>query len=231
MSELAENLKGKFIVIDGPDGAGKSTQLRMLKDYLTGEGLAVETVIDPGGTHTGQRIREILLGRESESVNPVCETFLFMASRAQLVHEKIRPAVQAGKIVLCDRFISATLAYQGSLGIDKDFVLDLGKKAIGETWPDLTIILDLPVEDGMRRIGAVRGRLKSTAQNGSSAGQLALFGDRLESRSSDYHERVRQNFKQIDKYYPAPVCHLDGAGNPQEVFEKLRALLGKQFCQ
>ncbi|MBN1943841.1 MAG: dTMP kinase [Phycisphaerae bacterium] len=212
MDALAKSLQGRFLVIDGPDGAGKSTQLNLLRDRLTLIGAAVEVVIDPGGTAVGGEIRNILLHAKDLHVAPMCETLLFMASRAQLVEEKIRPALTAGKVVLSDRFISATLAYQGALGVDAKMILDLGGKAVGGTWPDLTILLDLPAEIGLDRIQ--RGR------------------DRMESRALAYHQEVQRRFAGLgsEKHpYPRPVVHLSAAGRPEEVHASVVKALEETF--
>lgn len=197
MSELAEKLAGKFIVIDGPDGAGKTTQLDRLESALVSEGLEVQRAVDPGGTDTGAEIRNILLHSKALDISPVCETFLFMASRAQLVAEIVRPAIKSEKVVLCDRYISATLAYQGALGVDKNLILQLGAIAVGNLWPDLTIALDLDADEGMRRVGKNR--------------------DRLESRSMDYHDKVRREFRKLGKCYPGDVVSIDATGSPDAV--------------
>ena len=209
MSSLGEKLCGKFVVFDGPDGAGKSTQLEMLREYLSQAGCGVTLAIDPGGTDTGGRIREILLHSKGLDISPVCETFLFMASRAQLAHEVIRPAIQAGRAVLGDRFISATLAYQGALGVDPKFILDLAGAAVGQTWPDLTVILDIDADRGLARLDSEP--------------------DRMESRAGSYHEQVRQKFRQLHEIYPRPVRCLDATGTPREVFDRLLQLLETEF--
>jgi dTMP kinase len=229
MGSLADKLKGRFIVIDGPDGSGKTTQLGLLEESLTFYGAEVEVVVDPGGTYTGQKIREILLDRDTESIAPMCETFLFMASRAQLVHQKVRPAIRKGKVVLGDRFISSTLAYQGALGVDTKLILELAEKAVEGTWPDLTVLLDLPVEEGIGRAGAERAELRKKQR---TAGQLALFGDRMESRNLDYHQEVRRRFGDLgtdSSPYPRVVAHLSASGTPEEVHAKVLETLEVHF--
>ena len=150
---LKEKLTGKFLVFDGPDGSGKGTQIRLLAGALTRHGLEVVLAKDPGGTEIGDRIREVLLRHDLSKMDVRCETLLFMASRAQLVSEVIEPAVKAGKVVLCDRFISATCAYQGAAGYEIDRIIQLGYFAVGQTWPQLTLVVDVPVEEGFRRTG------------------------------------------------------------------------------
>lgn len=227
MSNLAEKLAGKFIVLDGPDGSGKSTQLAMLTEHLGGLGAQVECVCDPGTTAVGEKIRAILLDRENGTISPMCETMLFMASRAQLIAERVRPALEAGKAVLCDRFISATVAYQGASGVDPKAILKLGKLAVQGAWPDLTIILDVPVEVGMRRIGVPRERLKKARE--PSARQRPLFGDRLEVKDLRYHEAVRQKFLELPKDYGhrVVVIKADEEKDAQAVFRDVLAELEK----
>ena len=206
-----ENLSGKFIVIDGPDGAGKTTQLDRLEKALQDEGLEVQRAVDPGGTDTGAEIRNILLHSKQLDLSPMCETMLFMASRAQLVAEIVRPAIQAGKVVLCERYISATLAYQGALGVDKNLILQLGAIAVENQWPNLTIILDLDVNEGMRRVGAQR--------------------DRLESRSMDYHGKVREEFGKLAGCYPGLVVNIDATGKPDAVAADIWEVVTKKLSE
>lgn len=206
MDSLAERWKGRLIVLDGPDGSGKSTQIELLRRRLEREGAAVEVVIDPGGTTVGEEIRRILLHAKDLHLAPMCETLLFLASRAQLVAEKIRPALAAGKVVLGDRYVSSTLAYQGALGVDAKQILDLAEKAVEGTWPDLTLVLDLPAEIGLKRIGRDR--------------------DRMESRTLEYHQQVRQRFADLGKEgfspsYPGVILHIPAEGSPEEVHSRI----------
>lgn len=217
--DLAKKLAGRFIVIDGPDGAGKTTQLGKLHDYLCEHGVEVESVVDPGTTEVGKKIRALLLDRDNAEIGPMCETLLFMAARAQLVHERVLPAVRRGATVLCDRFISATVAYQGASGVDREQILQLGRIAIGDRWPDLTIILDLPADVGMKRLGVVRKR--PTEDSEQAGAQLPLFGDRMERRTSEYHRLVRETFKTLRSDYPGKMAYVHAVGTPDEVFERI----------
>lgn len=173
-----DSLKGKFIVIDGPDGAGKSTQAQLLLEYMTGKGVQTELVRDPGGTAIGEQIRKILLDNANKAMSVRCETLLYMASRAQLYNEKIKPALNAGKCVLSDRWVSSTYAYQAIAGCDgAELVLNLAEASLERPWPDKTIILDLPASDGLGRVGSNR--------------------DRMENKSTEFHQAVRKAYLQL----------------------------------
>ncbi len=204
---LAAKLSGKFIVFDGPDGGGKSTQVAMLRDHLTKLGANVASARDPGGTEIGNRVRHVLLDFDLQTMDVRCETFLFMASRAQLVSEIVEPALAEGGVVLCDRFISATYAYQGAAGYEVSQLLDLGNMAVGNCWPHVTIVIDLPVECAM-------GRLQSKL-------------DAMESRPREFHERVRKIFLELPSMYPGPVHIVDGSGTPDEVHRRVVEMLGR----
>lgn len=221
---LSEGKKVKFIVLDGPDGCGKSTQQKLLADHLRGSGDIVLTCRDPGGTATGDRIRSILLDHDLAEMDVNCETLLFMASRAQLVGEIIRPALTEGRTVVCDRFVSSTVAYQGAAGYDPRRVIDLAAFAVGDLWPDLTVILDLDVEEGFRRIG--RTPRHAGKHRRKSAGQGALFeggrpADAMEARPLEFHRRVRELFLELPSFYPAPVTIVDALGDPMEVHTRI----------
>lgn len=175
-------------MFDGNEGCGKSTQAATLRDRLAGAGLDVLLVRDPGTTRIGEQIRQILLNPENTDMAMRCEMLLYMSARAQMMKEIILPALEAGKVVLSDRFISSTLAYQlGGDGLTAAQIRAVGEIAISGRWPDLTIILDLPIE-----VSAARVRPKFTLfPDDPDAGAEK---DRIEQRSMVYHEQVRQNY-------------------------------------
>lgn len=227
----SSNPRGRFVVLDGLDGCGKSSQQRLLADTLRAEGVEVVTCRDPGGTVIGDRIRSVLLDHDLSLMDVNCEALLFMASRAQLVGEIIRPALSAGKTVLCDRFVSSTCAYQGAAGYDPRRVVQLATFAIDGCWPDLTIVLDIEVEEGFRRTGK---EPKHVGKNRKDIGQPALFdgglpADAMEARPIEFHRRVREIFRDLPSFYPAPVEVIDGRGEPQDVHGRIREILRRAF--
>jgi dTMP kinase len=225
---LKEKLTGRFIVFDGPDGGGKGTQIALLVERLEAEGLEVVRARDPGGTVIGERVRHVLLGYDLSEMDVRCETLLFMASRAQLVGEVVEPALRAGKTVVCDRFISATCAYQAAAGYDASRVIELGRYAVGDTWPDLTIILDVPTEEGFRRMhpntAAGAGASPRTAARGSDTQDAAsdtAHLDAMEARPQAFHRKVRELFLSLPGSYPGRVEIIDALGTPAEVSARI----------
>jgi dTMP kinase len=175
MPQRATPQTGKFLVLDGPEGCGKSTQAQLLLQRLKTSDHDAILVRDPGSTPTGEQIRALLLNPASGDINMRCEMLLYMAARAQMMAQIILPALHSGQTVICDRFVSSTLAYQlGGDGLTSDDIRKTAAIAIRDRWPDLTIILDLPVEKAMSRINR----------------QM----DRIEQRSREYHEQVRRNY-------------------------------------
>jgi dTMP kinase len=219
-------LAGKFLVVDGPDGSGKGAQLDQLQGWIESAGGRVRRARDPGGTEIGDRIRHVLLGYDLSQMAPRCEALLFMASRAQLVHQVIRPALAAGETVLCDRFISATCAYQVAAGFPREEVIALGGYAVGDAWPDLTLILDVPPEVGFARTGR-KPRHVSRRGAGDVAGQHAMFDgatpDAMERRPLEYHRTVRELFRGLPAAYPRPVVVIDAAADVERVSAAVRA--------
>lgn len=181
-------MKGLFITFEGVDKAGKSTQIRLLAERLRQIGREVLCTREPGGTPLCEEIRGLVMKtREAETIFGETELLLFMASRAQLLREKIWPAMERGAIVLCDRFADSTTAYQGyARGMSLEVIHMLNTLALGNRWPDLTILLDLPVEESFARLENV---LRQTAAD----------SDRFEIEGRRFHERVRNGFLEIAK--------------------------------
>lgn len=178
-------LKGKFITFEGSEGCGKSTQSRLLYTFLKKKGLPVAYLREPGGVRISEKIRGLLLSPGSR-ISPVGETLLYMAARAQVVEEIIKPALAKGKIVICDRFLDSTLAYQGyGLGIDIKAIRFIGRFATSGINPDLTLFLDLGVKAGLRHR------------------QHAL--DRIERRSLRYHLKVRNGYLKLAAAEPRRI--------------------------
>ncbi len=227
-------LAHKFIVFDGPDGCGKTTQLRALIKRLEDANIPVRRLREPGGTPIGEQIRELLLSTKSE-MNVHCEMLLYMASRAQLVHEQITPALAAGQCVLSDRFASSTLAYQGGGGgMNLDDIAAVAKIAVGNHWPDLTIIFDLDTDAAMARINPLW-----SARTGGTAGdpgQTALFQgnttkDRIEQRARDYFQRVRENYLWQAKQWPDRYRLVDASKTIPQVERQVLKTLTDFFKQ
>ncbi|MFQ5490942.1 MAG: dTMP kinase [Phycisphaerae bacterium] len=232
VAKLARRLAGKFIVFDGPDGGGKSTQRQMLGTALTAAGLSVVHAKDPGGTAIGDRIRHVLLDYDLREMDVRCETLLFMASRAQLVGQVVEPALAAGKVVLCDRFVSATCAYQGAQGYDTGRIIQVAPFAIGQCWPDATIVLDIDVDAGFTRTG--RQPHHAGKNRKKHAGQHHMFDDvqpdAMEARPLEFHRKVRENFLKLHEVYPRPVTVVDASGPPEAVQDRVMKALANVFA-
>lgn len=204
--KLTDKLAGKFIVIDGPDGAGKTTQLKMLANYLRQQGVKVTETRDPGGTAIGDKIRKILLDRSHTEMIIGCEILLYMASRTQLMGEVIAPALQRGDCVLCDRWVSSTIAYQVADGVaTANEITDIYEVSLRGTWPNLTLILDVPAETGL--------------------GRITRPADRMEAKGPEFHERVRQLFLKQAKTAPERFVVVGAAGAAEQVHQRLRDTL------
>ena len=190
--------KALFITFEGPEGAGKSTQIRLLQEYLESLGRKVLVTREPGGTPLAENFRNIVKHYQGEEpLYPATELLLFEAARAQHTRYVIAPALAAGTIVLCDRFADSPEAYQGAgRSLDMKFLQDLNNFAMAECKPDLTLLFDLPVEVGMAR---ARARVA----------HIADHNDRLEAEKMDFHERVRSSFLQIARREPERVKVLD----------------------
>lgn len=177
-------MKGKFITFEGCDGVGKSTQIRFLKSYLEENGEDVLLLREPGGTDIAEKIRAVILDNANVKMLPTCELLLYYASRAQLIDEVIRPALDNGQTVICDRFTDSSLAYQGyARGIGVEYVASLTNIVCKDIMPDATVFIDLPPESAFRKRGL----------NGD---------DRIESEGLAFQQKVYQGFKKAAEMYP-----------------------------
>jgi dTMP kinase len=194
-------LTGLFITLEGPEGGGKTTHARLLYEYLREEEYPVVLTREPGGTRISDKVRQVLLDPDNTDILPRTEILLFSASRAQLSEEFIRPHLDQGHIVICDRYADSTLAYQGhGLGLDLDTLRAITAFATGGLTPDLTLYLDVPIETGLkRRLGM--GNNTNLAGGGT---QLPLFDkwDRLDMKELEYHRRVQQGYEQLMQAEP-----------------------------
>ncbi|KAB8145178.1 dTMP kinase [Chloroflexia bacterium SDU3-3] len=191
-----------FITFEGPEGSGKSTQSRLLYEYMVERGYPVILVREPGGTRISDMIRRIVLDLHNTEILPMTETLLFSAARAQLVHEVIRPYLAHDGIVLCDRYADSTYAYQGfGLGRDMSELRILTEMATGGLQPDMTIYLDLSAEDGLERKARARERLRSqsaplTPMPEGRTG-VPVEWNRLDARELEFHKRVEEGYRQL----------------------------------
>ncbi len=192
--------KGLFITFEGADGCGKTTQLNRLADYLTPAKAIIKTR-EPGAKGLGEKLREILLNYDGE-IAPRCESFLFLADRAQHIEQIVKPAINEGKIVLCDRHTDSTVAYQGyGRGLDLNEINYLNNLATGGLKPDLTIVFDVDIETSMTRVGTEK--------------------DRMETAGIEFFNRVRNGYLEIAKQEPERVKVLNAAKSIDEVFSDL----------
>ena len=199
-----------FITFEGPEGAGKSTQIKLLKSYLEKQGRRVLVTREPGGTPLAEDFRNIVKHYQGEEpLYPATELLLFEAARAQHTRYVIAPALAEGTIVLCDRFVDSTEAYQGAgRSLDMNFLQELNKFAMAECKPDLTLLFDLPIEVGMER---ARARVA----------HIADHNDRLEAEKTDFHQRVRSSFLAIAQREPERVKVLDATQSIEDLSEEV----------
>ena len=178
-------MKGKFITVEGTDGSGKSTQLKLLMDYLGTKNCDVVFTREPGGTEISEKIRAIILDINNKEMTDMTEALLYAAARAQHVQQKIIPAINEGKVVICDRFVDSSIAYQGAArGLGTDNIMQINSFALNGIMPDLTLFFDLPPEKGILR----------------KKNEKEL--DRLESEKLDFHVNVYEGYKKLCSQYP-----------------------------
>jgi dTMP kinase len=214
---MEEPVKGIFITFEGPDGSGKTTQLKKLADMLQQAGHSVIVTREPGGTSISDQIRTIVLSPDNSAMIGQTEVLLYAASRAQHVHEKIIPALIAGHIVLCDRFIDASVAYQAfGSGMEESEVRAINQFASSGLKPHRTYMVEVPVEVSQQRL----------LQRGQREFHLVL--DRIEQKGSEYHNRVREAFLEIAKKESNRVCLINGNRNEDVIFADIQSDF-KQF--
>lgn len=207
----------RLISFEGGDGSGKTTQLKLLETYLTSHGKACLCTREPGGTALGKKIRQVLLEAGEDEISSPAELFLYLADRAQHVHKVIRPALESGRLVLCDRFADSTVAYQGyGRGVDLEVLRGLNRVASQGITPDLTFLLDCPVEVGLARTAQRPGKQQE---------------DRFEREKMEFHERVRQGFLELARAEPRRIYLLDATRPIREVHEEIKRIVEAKLEQ
>jgi dTMP kinase len=210
LSGLGCGLKGLFITFEGLDGCGKSTQMELLAEALAERGYAVSVTREPGGTPLGEAIRDMLLDPRHYGMSARAETLLYAAARAHLVEQVIRPALEDGQIVLCDRYLDSSLAYQGyGRGLGSDYILLVNDWGTNGLYPDLTLFLDL--DDAVR------------------ATRLAAVPDRLEAENEEFHQRVARGYRELLMLHRHRIRRVDANGGEAEVQERVRAIIEQEL--
>ena len=206
-------MHGLFITFEGLDGSGKTTQIALLSDYLKRKGLEVITAIEPGGTVLGDKIRQMLLDRENEGMSHKAETFLFEASRAELVSKIIGPALGKGKIIICDRFFDSTIVYQGiarGLGVEK--IMDLSLWATDGIIPDLTFLLSVDVDGGEERLlGSQDSR------------------DRIENEEYKFKQSLYEGYLGLSRKYSDRIILIDGKQDIKTIFGQIKERVDREL--
>ncbi|MDX1662331.1 MAG: dTMP kinase [Candidatus Promineifilaceae bacterium] len=204
-----------FITFEGPDGSGKTTQIAMLAAHLKQQGISVVTTREPGGTRIGDQVRGCLHDVHNTAMMPVAEILLYSASRAQLVGEVIRPALAAGKVVLCDRYADSTIAYQGyGRGLDLEALVYITDFATGGLRPDLTILLSLDISEGLRR------RVTQGAEM-----------NRMDLQAEAFYRRVQAGYRQLVAAEPERWVVVDGDQPPQIVQQEIQTIVAERLAE
>jgi dTMP kinase len=206
-----------FITFEGIEGCGKTTQIGHLTSYLKRTDRPFLLTREPGGTEVGEKIRQILLSSENARIEPMAELFLYAAARVQHFRQVIRPALGDGKIVLCDRYADATLAYQGfGRGLDPAWIEEIHARSVENVKPDLTFLLDLPVEEGLRRAW------KRIEKN-------QVKEDRFEKEAVDFHQRVREGYLTLARREPRRIIALEGMKDEQSLHQEIVSHLSSKL--
>jgi dTMP kinase len=196
-------MAGKFITFEGPEGSGKTSVIKAVEKFLTSEGYDILTTREPGGISISEKIRDIILDKENTEMDAHAEALLFAASRSQHFHQKIVPALEAEKIILCDRFIDSSLAYQGyARGLGVDEVYSINAFAIGNKLPDLTIFIDVPPQVGLKRVFSNTRKI-----------------DRLDLETLEFHQKVYDGYKALTDRFKNRFIVIDGTNPVETVIE------------
>ncbi|MGN0438900.1 MAG: dTMP kinase [Lachnospiraceae bacterium] len=205
-------MEGIFITMEGPDGSGKTTQIELLKEYLEQKGYDIIITREPGGTAISEAIRKIILNPEYEEMSYMTELLLYASARAQLVNQVIKPALEAGKAVICDRFVESSAVYQGiGRGLGVETVYEVNSYALGEVKPKLTIFMDLDAKEGIRR----------------KKNQTEL--DRMEKEDLSFHERVVEGYRQLAQLYPERIVPINATLPIEEIHSMIVKEVEKRF--
>ncbi len=206
---------GLFITFEGPDGAGKTTQITAARNYLESRGFEVVLTREPGGTPIAERIRGVILDPSNEGMDPMCEALLYAASRSEHVAKTVRPALEAGKVVISDRFVDSSYAYQGTGRELGDAVRAINAYATQGLMPDLTVLLLLDSEEGLKRINA-------RIERGEETGK-----DRIERERIDFHRKVYEGYRALAEAEPDRIALLDANGGVGEIANAIRDRLNR----
>jgi len=224
MLSVSTQVRGRFITFEGLDGCGKSTQLERLSSLLSKEGLPVTVTREPGGTPTGDKIRQLLLDTNTSALAPLAELALMFASRAQHIKEVIQPALAEGRIVLCDRFTDSSEAYQGGgRKLGSEPVLDLHRVLCGDLQPDLTILMDSDVAASVERARR-RNKTRTARKTGAERDE-----NRFEQESRAFFGRVRQAYLAIAAREPQRVVVVDARGTPEETHRQIVSIVRRKL--
>ncbi|BCS87041.1 dTMP kinase [Pseudodesulfovibrio sediminis] len=204
-----------FITFEGIEGTGKSTQIKLLTEYLESRGKEVFLTLEPGGSRVGKELRKMLLHVDNKDITPITELFLYLADRAQHIAQVIRPELEAGRIVLCDRFADSTIVYQGyGRGLDTQVLKELNEVAVDGLWPDLTIVLDINPEIGLKR---------ATLRN-IQDGKAKEEG-RFEAEHLTFHDRIREGYLTWAAFHKDRMKVVSAASTPEDVFTRIREII------
>lgn len=215
-------LRGKFLAFEGPDGSGKSTQYRRLLSVCKEAEITCCEVREPGGTAIGERVRDILLDHAHHDMTLRCEMLLYMASRSQLVEQRIRPALRRGELVIADRFVSSTFAYQGYAGgVPVSEIAAAAAIALQGTVPDVVVVFDVDEVTAARRINPLLG---------AAADRDGKGPDRIEARGREFHRKVREGYLDMARKDPSHHLVIDAGRGPDEVWAELMKKLPERLA-